>query len=44
MQDTIGKPKKTKSDIEPRDRALPSNNPIERDGVQLRQYWMTLPL
>ena len=19
-------------------------NPIERDGVQLRQYWMTLPL
>ena len=32
-QDTIGKPKKTKSGIQPRNRALPRNNPIERDGV-----------
>ena len=43
-QDTIGKPKKTKSGIQPRNRALPRNNPTERDGVQLRQYWITLPL
>ena len=34
-QDTIGKPKKTKSSIQPRNRALPRNSPIICDGVQL---------
>ena len=41
-QDTIGKPKKTKSSIQHRNRALPQNNPIDCDGVQLHQYWTTL--
>ena len=51
-QDTIGKPKKTKSDIQPMNRALPTQeprtpqkySPIEYGGVQLHQNWTTLLL
>ena len=41
-QDTIGKPKKTKSTIQHSNRALPKNTSIDCDGVQLHQYWTTL--
>ena len=41
-QDTIGKPKKTKSGIQYRNRALPQISPIDCGGVQLHQYWTTL--
>ena len=41
-QDTIGKPKKTKSGIQHKNRALPQNSPIDCDGTQLYQYWTTL--
>ena len=35
-QDTSGKPKKTKSGIQPRNRTLPpKHSPIDCDGVQL---------
>ena len=43
-QDTIGKPKKTESDIQSRNRALPRNSPAECDGVQLHQCWTTILL
>ena len=41
--DTIGKPKKTKGGIQPRNRALPQKKQsIDCDRVQLHQYWTTL--
>ena len=47
-QDTISKPKKTKSGIEIEARNPPppqkKKSPIECDGVQLHQYWTTLLL
>ena len=51
-QDTIGKPKKTKSGIEapppppppPPKKKKKKKSPIECDGVQLHQYWTTLLL
>ena len=41
-QDTIGKPKKTKSSIQHGSRAFPQNSPIDCDRVQPNQYWTTL--
>ena len=41
-QDPIGKPKKTENGIQPRNRTLSQNSPIDCDGVQLYQYWTTL--
>ena len=38
------KPKKVKSGIQHRNRALPKNSHIDCDGVQLHQYWTTLPV
>ena len=42
--DTLVKPKKTTSGIQRRNRALPQNSPIDCDGMQLHQYWTTLPV
>ena len=42
-QDAIGKPKKTKKWHSTQEPRTPQKySPIECDGVQLHQYWMTL--
>ena len=45
-QDTIllGKPNKTTSGIQHMNCELPKNSLIDCDGVQLHQYWTTLPV
>ena len=43
-QDTIGETKENNTWLSTQYRAPPKNSPINYDGVQLLQYWTTLPV